>query len=266
MKKTIPVTFLMAVVFCLSPAFAESYTGKQIAQMVKDANQSDNGVVSRGTITLQNLRGGKPESRKMILVSVTKNDLRRVIFRFTDSSYKGTTFLTLERPGSSDNLQYLYLNSIGSPRQIESSDKEKKFVDTDMTYEDLGGGKISDFTYKRLDDKKYSGRDCYVIERYPDLKKRRNSQYSKHWVMIDKETLVPVAVKSYSRAGRLVKTLKTKNLKTIRKGLYYPEIMTVTDVQEKHQTITTVKYAKETKIHASRFRKQSMNGAWVEQY
>jgi hypothetical protein len=73
-------------------------------------------------------------------------DLSRGMFRFIDSMKRGLTFLTIETHGPDIN-QYLYAPAIGRPRRIASQDRQNNFEDTDLTYEDLGGLKLDDYTY-----------------------------------------------------------------------------------------------------------------------
>jgi hypothetical protein len=171
-------TGIAALVFAASftAVQAQDLSGRDIAQRVHDANKSAVGLVLKGAMSLKNLKNNSTENRAVMALSVRQGGLSKSLFRFTDSTYSGTTFLTIERRGS-DNLQYLFLKSVGSPRQIEGSDREKSFVDTDLSHEDLGGSQVDDYNYNRLANVKADGRDCYVIERMP---KRRNSNFSKH--------------------------------------------------------------------------------------
>ncbi|HRX16002.1 MAG TPA: outer membrane lipoprotein-sorting protein [Spirochaetota bacterium] len=232
-------------------------TGRQIAEKVDAANKSETGIITKGTIILKDDKTGKTEKRNSIVLAKTVSNNGKSIFRFTSGSQKGTTFLSEERNGK-ENLQYVYLKSVGKARQVESSDKEKNFVDTDLSYESMGGLKIDDYNYKRLPDATFKGRDCYVIENLP---KRSNSKYSKHIVYTDKEYLIPVATKSYNKAGRLVKQLMANpaTIKTLRKGLYVPTEIIVKDLEEKHSTIVKAILVKETAFPNSVFNKNQLD-------
>jgi len=256
--KTLSLILIISILFPLYVTAEKQLTGRQIAEMVDKANSSKIGIVSKGVLILKDLKSGDVEKRRFTILSVKDKGLKRMLFRFTDSSYKGTTFLTIEKPNG-DKLQYLFLKSVGSPRQVEASDKENSFVDTDIANEDMGGIDINDYNYKRLKDRKLAGKDCYVIERYP---KYKGSKYKKHLIFIDKETLLPLAVKSYSKQGRVIKTIRLEDIRKIGKDIYTAFKMIITNIPDKHQTIVQLTEAKEQRINRGLFNKNRMSRKW----
>ena len=262
MKKTMILSLaLVFAVFMSGTSGAQQLTGKDIAQMVHDMNKSDSGIILKGKMTLSSINGGSSESRSIILLTFRKQGLSNGLFRFTDSSYRGTTMLTVERHGK-ENLQYLFLPSVGSPRQIEGSDREKNFVDTDFSNEDLGGSRISDYTYNKLPDKKAGNIDCFVIERFP---KSKSSKYSKHVVTIDKATLVPIEVQFYAKSGRIVKTMRSGSIKKISSSINVPMYLEVVDIEKKHKTVINISSAQEKKINRGYFNRNRLGMQWAEQ-
>ena len=261
MKKFITLSLLcITSVVLVSQAPADNLTGKAIAQRARDTNKSRIGMVVKGTLVLKNLKNGSAENRSFVTLSTRMGGLSRSLFRFTSSSYSGTTFLTIERK-SSNNLQYLYLKSVGSPRQVESSDKEKSFVDTDLSNEDMGGAKIRDYTYKRLADRKVGGKECYVIEKYP---KNRSSKFSKHLLVIEKATFVPLLSKGYNRSGRVIKTMKAVDVRKIG-SVHVPYSVTVTDIVKRHRTVMKVQSAAERRSSRGYFNKNRLKMRWSVQ-
>lgn len=261
MKKLFSIMLTAACLCAASMTRAQdNLSGEDIAKKVHDANKSANGLVVKGSLTMKNMASGASESRSAVLITVKQDGQNRALIRFTSSSYSGTTMLTIERAGS-ENLQYLYLPSVGSPRQIEGSDREKNFVDTDFSNEDLGGSRIADYKYNRLADQNIAGSDCWVIERIP---KSGSSKYSKHVVVIDKATLVPLNVQFYARSGRLVKTMKAAQVKKIG-SVFVPMYLEVTDIEKRRQSILNVADAQEKKINAGYFNRNRMNAKWAEE-
>jgi len=255
---------MLAILAAGAQLSAEELSGRQIAEKVKTSNHSTKGLVTKGTLTLKDMKSGSSESRSAIIFAKTGSDgLRRAAFRFTSGSQKGTTFLSLERSGK-DNVQYIYLKSVGKARQVEASDKEKNFVDTDISNESLGGMKLDDYTYKRVADEQVQGCDCYVVENIPV---RSDSAYSKRVISTDKQTLVPLAVKDYNKAGRLVKQsiVNAKTMKKIRPGLCVPSEMVVTDNEAKHQTLLKVDYISEDEISEDLFNKEKISVKWAQE-
>ena len=262
MRRSVILSIGVCCVFAVSGfGYGQQLSGRDIALKVHDSNKSAAGIVLKGQMILKNLKSGSSESRSVVALSVRNGGLSKSLFRFTDSSYSGTTFLTLERSGS-DNLQYLYLRSVGSPRQIEGSNREDSFVDTDLSNEDLGGSRVDDYNYKRLPDQNIGGKECYVLERYP---KSTSSNYSKHIVIIDRATMLPLSVKSYGRSGRVVKTMRSGQFQKVGGAIYVPMYMKVVDIEKKHETLLRVKNAVEKQINRGYFNRNRMNMRWAEQ-
>jgi len=261
MKKIIVVSMFFIVLAWQTVFSADKdLTGLQIIEMANKANQSTKGFVKKGVMELINLDTDKKETRKFIIISKKTEDGERSLFRFLDSTYAGTTFLAIKK--GDDSTMYIYLKSIGSPRQVEGSDKEATFVDTDITNEEMSGGITKDYDYKRLEDKKIGDNDCYVIERYP---KSKNSKFSKHVVFIDKKVLKTIVMKSYSKEDRVVKTIKQDKIKQIAENIYDTTEITVTDTEKKHQTVLKINEIYEKDINPGYFSKERMGKKLAEE-
>jgi outer membrane lipoprotein-sorting protein len=262
MKKIISLIIVSGILTLAGAASAQdSLSGEEIAKRAHGVNKSASGIILKGQLSMKNMANGSTESRKAVVMTVTKGGLTQALIRFTDSSYSGTTMLTVERPGK-DNLQYLYLPSVGSPRQIEGSDRENNFVDTDFSNEDLGGSRIADYNYKRLADQKAGANDCYVIERLP---KSSSSKYSRHVVVIDKATMIPLSVQFYGRSGRVVKTMRAGQIRNIGNNINVPMYLEVVDIEKKRQTTLGVTSAEERALNQGYFNRNRMSAKWAEQ-
>lgn len=262
MKKIISMIIAAGFLsFTVQGAAQDNLSGEEIAKKAHSINKSSSGIILKGQLSMKSMDSGQAESRKAIVMTVTKGGLTKALIRFTDSSYSGTTMLTVEREGK-DNLQYLYLPSVGSPRQIEGSDRENNFVDTDFSNEDLGGSRIADYTYKRLPDQKAGAADCYVIEKFP---RSTSSKFSKHVVVIDKATMIPLSVQFFGRSGRVVKTMRASQIKNIGGSINVPMNVEVVDLQKKRQTILSVSSAQEKGLNQGYFNRNRMNVKWAEE-
>jgi len=262
MKKVILVfAFFYFVSLCMVFAVDKNLTGFEIIEMANKANQSAKGLVKKGVMVLKNLESDKKEERRFIILSKKTEEGERSMFRFLDSTYSGTTFLSIKK--GDETVMYIFLKSIGSPRQVEGSDKEATFVDTDISNEEMGGGGATkDYTYERLKDKKIGNYDCYVIERYP---KSKSSKFFKHVIFIDKKTLKTVMMKSYSKEDRMVKTIKQDKISKVTENIYDAAEITVTDIEKKHSTVLKINEIYEKDINNSYFSKDRMGKKWAEE-
>jgi hypothetical protein len=247
--------------FCLSQAFGQdSLSGREIIDKMDKANISKTGLVAKSQLELKDISSGSSEKRRCVSIMVSENGLKKSLFRFMDSSYKGTTFLALEQPGNR-KLQYVFLKSVGSPRQVEASDKENNFLDTDIANEDMGGVNPDDYTFKRLDDKTFDGKDCYVVER---IAAKFASKFSKTVLAIDKLSLVPVDVRFYNKENRLIKTIKSSDIRKVGDGVFQAYQSIITSIPDKHQSIIQTLDIAEKPLQNSLFNKEKMGSPWSE--
>ena len=77
----------------------------------------------------------------------------RVLIRFSyPNDIKGTGLLVHERPGKDDD-RYLYLPALGRVRRIAGAERQESFAGSDLSYEEIGGRALEDYTYELLDAK-----------------------------------------------------------------------------------------------------------------
>src|SRR5919107_709571 len=71
----------------------------------------------------------------------------RTLIRFTyPNDIRNTGFLVWEHPGADDE-RFLYLPALGRVRRISGQEKQESFVGSDLSYEDIGGQDIAEYTY-----------------------------------------------------------------------------------------------------------------------
>ncbi|HOJ50116.1 MAG TPA: outer membrane lipoprotein-sorting protein [Spirochaetota bacterium] len=240
----------------------DNYTGRQIAEMAKDANKSKSRIVEAELTVIEN--GKEIETRSIGIRTLRENNLDKVLFRFTSGLKRDVTFLSLEQPGDKDNIQYIYIPNVGRPRQIASSEKQNDFEDTVFTNEDLGGRKIDDYNYNRLPDQEVKNGNetfqCYVIEA---TSKDKNAKFPKIKMWIDKATLLPVRYQSFGKDGKPVRIGISANVKEIKKGIYMPYFVNAKDLETKRETKMVVKNViVDPNINPTMFNPQNIHKPW----
>jgi hypothetical protein len=98
-------------------------------------------------------RQGRVRERTMTLLSLKgvagKGD--RTLVRFSyPNDIRNTGFLVWEHPDGDDE-RFLYLPALGRVRRIAGSEKQESFVGSDLSYEDIGGRDLADYTYAFAD-------------------------------------------------------------------------------------------------------------------
>jgi len=201
------------VIFILSSiiAYAGQLTGDEILEKIKGkAAVTRSGRATVNLIT-ENKRGQRRENKVKVYRKVTERIEKQLIEYLEPADVEGTKFLSISEEGKED-LMYLYLPFLGRERRISAQEKEKKFMGTDFTYEEIGSGESyrEKYTSKRLNDESFENYPCYVLKLSPKEKETKYS-YLKMWVW--KEEFIPLKIEFYRKDGKLEKVLTEYNLK-----------------------------------------------------
>ena len=92
------------------------------------------GRVRERALTLLTLRGASGSGDRTLIRFTYPNDIR------------DTAFLVWEHPGADDE-RFLYLPALGRVRRIAGKEKQESFVGSDLSYEDIGGRDIAEYSY-----------------------------------------------------------------------------------------------------------------------
>ena len=82
---------ILALLFTGTLYAQDNMTGEEIAQKARHSNRSPKGVIVKANIIMKNMISGKTETRNAVVITVDNNGLAKGLFRFTNSSYSGTT-------------------------------------------------------------------------------------------------------------------------------------------------------------------------------
>lgn len=130
---------------------AQQQTADWVARQVQDR---DTGRDSRAEMRMRLFdRQGRVRERTITLLALkgTGDAGDRTLLRFTyPNDIRGTAFLVWEHPGEDDE-RFLYLPALGRVRRIAGAEKQESFVGSDLSYEDIGGRDLADYTYAFVD-------------------------------------------------------------------------------------------------------------------
>jgi hypothetical protein len=120
-------------------------TPEWVAQQIEER---DTGNDSRAEMRMRLFdRHGRVRERVMTLLARRDPVGDKTLVRFTyPNDIKNTAFLVWEHPGADDE-RFLYLPALGRVRRIAGAEKQESFVGSDLSYEDIGGRDIADYTY-----------------------------------------------------------------------------------------------------------------------
>jgi outer membrane lipoprotein-sorting protein len=220
----------MLIVF--SAVDAEETTGRDIMEKVDNRYTGDDQIAEM-TMTLIKSSGRKRVRKvKVWQKDYGKND--KSLMRFLEpADVRGTGFLVWEHE-SKDDDQWLYLPALKKVRRISSKEKEKSFMGTDFSYDDLGSHDLDDYDYAFLRSETFNDQDCYVIKSVPKPEKKKS--YSKTISWIRKDIFIATKIEFYDKKGEFLKRMHAFNIEKINE-IWTTKKMEMENVQKKHITI-----------------------------
>ena len=240
------------------PALAKEYTADQIVDKSLNNNTLGiNNAILFVMLTLTSKRGSTRQ-RQIEIRSMEFGELNKTLVRFhAPADVAGTGFLRLDLE-SGDDEQYLFLPALGKVKRITGSQRNQRFMGTDLTYADLESRELKSAKLTRLPDVEMAGKPVYVIEAIP--KESEDKQYGKTISWIHKESFVPLKTEFYDRNMRLLKKLVVKKLKR-KDGNWIAMDSLVENVQKKTKTRLVIgKVQFNVKLGANEFTQRALTG------
>ena len=229
--------FTVAGLLATSQTFAAEMTAQQIVDKSLERNSFGfQNALAQVTLTLVSKRGSE-RVRKIEIRSIERDSLGRSLVRFrAPADVAGTGFLVIEQKDADDD-QYLYLPALGKVKRITGSQRNQRFMGTDLTYADMESRNLKNSVLSRLADEKLGGNDTFVIDAVP--KDSSDSQYSRTRSWIHKASYVPLKVEFYDKREKLLKTLKVRKLSK-KQGNWVSMDSLIENVQKKTKTVMKI--------------------------
>ena len=220
MKKS--VMLLVTVLFAVVSVFA-GMSGYDVMKKVDERYVGDDGL-SKIKMVIVNSR--KQERHREIVVWRKKvdnaNDLSySFIYFIKPADVKDTTFMVQERAGGADDDQWIYLPATRKVRMISSSEKDKSFMGTDFSYDDMSDRDIDEYYWELMGSETFNGYDCYIVKGTKKDKKKASYDHTIFWVT--KEHWIPVKAVMYDRKkpGKVAKIMIIDGLRKVQ-GIWTP--------------------------------------------
>lgn len=200
-------------------------------EIVREVDQRDTGFgdsKSEMKMILRN-RSGDETLRKLriqTLEVIGDGDKSLIIFN-SPRDVKGTAFLSFTHALDPDE-QWLYLPALKRVKRISSSNKSGPFLGSEYAFEDLTSFEVPKYKYKYLRDEVLDGKDCFVIELYPQYE---HSGYTRQISWIDKERYIPLQAEYYDRKNALLKTQEFKGYQQYLDQYWRTDEMVMTNHQ-----------------------------------
>ncbi len=159
--------------------------------------------------------------------------------------------LTVSHKSREDD-QWLRMSG-GRIKRITTSTKNKPFVNSHFTYEDMISRNIDHYSYKRLKDAKVSGELCYRVK---STKTKGRRIYDKTVLYIRTKDYFIIRVDFY-RDGKFLKYLANYNIKKTG-GIITPYKIVMTSATKGRTELFIRKIQYNVPVNDSKFRKESL--------
>lgn len=204
MKRKIVVLLSLLLVFAVGLE-AQELTGQQILDDLSfDTVLSGSGSAELIMIT-ENARGAQRKSTLKVFMQSDETGDRQFLEYLAPADVRGTKFLSVSEVGQEDQM-WIYMPAMGRERRVAAHMTGDSFMDTDFTYDEIGGNFNYDQDYKveRLADAKEQDVDCYVLDLQAQVD---DASYSKIKMWVWQAELVPMKVEFYGEGDHPIKTL-----------------------------------------------------------
>ncbi len=244
MKKSLPIIIIASFAVIAIPAAAYSEDAYQI---VMKSYNLDQGKDSKTDMKMElESKGKKDREREITTWRLERGDEDKSLMYFrTPESVRGTGFLVWEHKNKDDD-QWLYLPAFKKVRRISASEKDKSFMGTDFTYNDVTQPHPDEFTHKLLGSETAEGSDCWKIESIhktftgdPAYKDWDKYQYSKTISWTRKDNYVTVKAVMYDKKGQECKLFRAGDVRKVD-GIWTAHVLEMENIKEKHKTILTI--------------------------
>ena len=155
---------------------------------------------------------GRQTIRRLTVLTRRDDSLDKILVRFNyPGDIRDTAFLAIENAQREDD-RFLYLPAIGRTRRISAQQKQDSFVGSDLSYEDISGRRLEDYSYSLLGSTEVKERPTHILE---SRSKDRCARYSRILSWVDQETFLILKAEIYDQAGVKTKEYEADQIEQI---------------------------------------------------
>jgi hypothetical protein len=218
-----------------------SLTADAVARAMEDR---DTGKDSRGEMRMRLFdRQGRVRERSLSIAALRgapgKGD--KTLVRFTaPNDIRGTSFLVWEHP-EGDDERFLYLPALGRVRRVAGQEKQESFVGSDLSYEDIGGRDVADYSYAFASENATwtapdgSKHAAWALE---SRARDANAEFPRSVSLVLKDRLVSVHADIFNRRNERTKVFDVTRLERVD-GIWSALDLVVANERDKTRTELT---------------------------
>jgi hypothetical protein len=186
------------------------------------------GRVRERTLTLRMLRGAGGKGDKTLVRFLHPNDI------------KDTALLVWEHAGADDE-RFLYLPALGRVRRIAGAERQESFAGSDLSYEDIGGRDVADYTYSFADENAvWTAPDGAKLPAWQLESRARDADadFPRSVSLVLKDRFIVVHADIYNRRNERAKVFDVARLDRVD-GIWTVLELAVVNAQQKTKTELT---------------------------
>jgi uncharacterized protein len=173
---------------------------------------------TKKTRELEIRRKGHDESQKVLVKIEAPTDL------------KGISLLSVSKGKDSD--QWMYSPASKQTRRIQSSKRNSSFMDSELSYEDMGTSSDAKFESKSLGEKSEGGKTYTLVENTP----KGESSYGKIVIWVEKSNFLVGKMEYFDKAMKPLKVSTFSDYKKFEGGVWRAQKVSVSNLQNKRGT------------------------------
>ncbi|MDA7816679.1 outer membrane lipoprotein-sorting protein [Sulfurimonas sp.] len=228
--------FLLLVLVCELLLANNSLDGRAIIDEVAERHDAKFEFEVQQMVLID--KKGAKESRELRRYSREgSNALFKYLLVFDKpKGVKGVALLTWQNKDQDDD-QWMYLPALSKVKRIAKGGSKNYFMGTDYAFEDLVSENRNKFRYEKQSDIVLDGKDCYVVDVYPETKQmKKSSGYKYRKLYIRKDIFFTVQVDYYGKRGKYIKQQKLTDIEHIDGKMYRAKKSVMDNKKEKHVT------------------------------
>lgn len=233
--KKLSFAFAVTSLLLTAQAAKKGLSADQILNRVQTSNN-----VKDETSELQmqiKERDGSTKNRSMVIKKKIGGKKKALVKIMEPVDLKGVGLLTVSET-KDDEAQWLFLPSEKRPRRIASSNKNGKFLDSDLSYEDLSLSTYQNFNNKVMKTLKKDGKEIAIINSV--AKSKEGTSYGMIRTWVDTSRFQILKANYYNHKKKLVKKMLFSGYKKYGK-VWRAQKVTVQNVKKKRSTILQLK-------------------------
>jgi Outer membrane lipoprotein-sorting protein len=203
----------------LLPSLPEASAGPSARDIMEKFTLSRKAEGSESLVTMTVIEPGGEKRERTISIATKlfdKGETEKRLYNFTSPpDVKGTGILVFDNATKADDV-WIFLPALRKTRRIQGQEKSKSFMGSDFTYGDLNIPELNDFDFSIAKEEDVGDDKCWVIDLVPKSKAIAESDgYSKKTYWVSQKTYAVRKGDFFDKDGKLLKQLKTDNIKLL---------------------------------------------------